>query len=73
MDGWLVFHVAMPQIHVTYELRLRYASEHDWDCLVFTGGQLQSSFSGDQMTSANDLWSQVFTAIGAPGAVASGD
>jgi hypothetical protein len=73
MDGWLVFHVAMPQIHVTYELRLRYVSEHAWDCLVFTGGTLQSSFSGDHMTSANELWSRVFDAIGENGKVASGD
>jgi hypothetical protein len=71
---WLVFFVAVPQLQQTYELRLRYAEQMNWDCLIYVDGQLRCSFSGDGATSANDLWSRVFTAIGvSDGMVASGD
>jgi len=71
---WLVFFCAVPQLHKTYELRLRCVGKGCWDCLVFSEGQLASSFSGDGETSANDLWSRVFTAIGVPsGMVSTGD
>jgi hypothetical protein len=62
---WLVFFVVVPQLHATYELRLRYVTVDTWDCLVFVEGQLESSFSGTGNTSANELWSQVFAALGA--------
>jgi hypothetical protein len=38
MSSWTVFFVAVPQLHQTYELRLRYVSAHVWDCLVYVGG-----------------------------------
>jgi hypothetical protein len=62
---WLVFFCAVPQLHTTYELRLRYGDFGAWDCLVFVEGKMTASFSGDAETTANALWSRVFSAIGA--------
>lgn len=70
---WTVFFVAVPQLHRTYELRLRYAEQHVWDCVIYVEGQLRASFSGDDETPANDLWGRVFDAIGATGFVTTGD
>ena len=70
---WTVFFVAVPQLQRTYELRLRYAEEQTWDCLIYVEGQLRSSFSGDAGTTANDLWGRVFQAIEATGMVPAGD
>ena len=66
---WIVFFCAVPQLHTTYELRLRYGELEAWDCLVFVEGILKASFSGDGDTTANSLWRRVFEAIGQAGAV----
>ena len=70
---WFVFFVAAPQLQRSFEVRIRFLTGAAWDCMIFLGGQLQSSFSGDGDTSACRMFEMAFASSGVSGLVPAVD